>query len=85
MDLFSTGGPHFSSDLFGPFGRLNRLHKGGAKPTPPPNQPAKPGEPAKTIEQTKERDPNRRTRGYGSTILTTGLGASDSGNSILGG
>lgn len=86
MDTF---GPHFSRDLFGPNGRLTRLHKGGGGGVDVPRTPARAGEPAKTIEQQKERDPNKRNRGFGSTILTTGLGAATSENyqskSILGG
>lgn len=81
-------GPHYSPDLFGPDGKLTRLHKGGKKPKDPPNQPARKGEPAQTVEQSAERDPTRRrNRGFTSTILTTGLGGSETGttNSILGG
>ena len=32
-------GPYFSTDLFGPNGRLTRLHKGGKPPKPIPTPP----------------------------------------------
>jgi len=67
---------------------LTRLHKGAAAPpVQVPNSPAKPGTPAQTVEMKKERDPSRKNRGFASTILTTGLGASEDQrtSSILGG
>lgn len=48
-------------------------------------QPAKKGLLATDITTAKERDPNKRTRGSGSTILSTGINTGFGSTSILGG
>lgn len=59
----------------------------GAKTPPPPQMPTLPGKPASTISGENARDPNKKkNRGFGSTILTTGLSDSNTTySSILGG
>lgn len=81
--------PHFDRDLIGPDGRFARLHKGGKakKPAAVPQavSPAMKGESATNLDTAKERDPNKRTRGQGSTILSTGVKTGFGSTSILGG
>lgn len=64
-----------------------RLHKGAKpqKPAPAPPPPPEKGTMATTVEQSKERNPNKSSRGFTSTILTTGINTGFGGKSILGG
>jgi hypothetical protein len=80
-------GPHFDRDLFLPNGKLARLHKGAKQkdPPPPPIPPSRKGALATSVASSIERNPNKRTRGAGSTILSTGLDTGFGSTSILGG
>jgi hypothetical protein len=86
-------GPHYDPTLFGPAGKMMRLHKGAkASEPPPPQKPILPPPPppekgtlATTVGQAKERNPNKTSRGFTSTILTTGIKTGFGGKSILGG
>jgi hypothetical protein len=80
-----TQGPHFDTGLIDCRGRLTRLHKGGASPPKMPVDPASKGQIAQSVSTSKERNPNKRTRGAQSTILSTGLNTGFGSKSILGG
>lgn len=78
--------PYYEPGLVGPNGKLTRLHKGGAAPTPPvPVATPQKGTVATNVDMAKQRDPSRRVRGFQSTILTTGMNNNFGRRSILGG
>lgn len=66
-------GPHFDANLFGPTGKLTRLHKGGApKPAPPP-PPVRQSDRAVSEAGSTAQRKNRGQAGYASTMNTGSL------------